>query len=697
MQNVSDKWLEAQEVKIQPECFVSVTVQFNDPQALYMASAVAEPELELLSDVEAILSDSKTHKYGTLEENIWILDGSVSWPDSTGNENAGYISKILSDENGVFSEYPVITITPLESVNNNYGVTITWSDAFEEYPKEFVLNFYYQSELITSITVADNDKIICPVETNAESYDEFEIIIHSWCLPYRRARIEHVIMGYERKFEKDSLIDFSVEQNVNPLSASLPENILNFSLDMLHEQQSTLEKYFRRGQEITAQFGMYTGYGKEMIRGGTYYLDTWEIESDGLKGNFTAKSVIYMLNQLVYDEGVYSANGTNLYTLAENVLKYAVSKTNYKITWKMTAYLKDIKTTAPLPVCSCAECLQLIANAGGCTLICGRDNEIKILRTSYSATSQPYVLQELTFFDYPKLSLQTELSTIKANIYSYQLKEYEDTEKTSEKLYNGVHYVDGSADITIQYVQSANVTGSVTPYLASENIEIVSEGYFSSYSKFKITGKGYVAINITGRPLETNISEYHYTLSDDGSEETISNPLITDESIASLVCRTAVAWAQNKNELAFSYRSDPRLDAGDFVEYQENDILISHLKYNFTGMFRGEISGRIGTFITPDESESDLINDAIWPDLNNDGKADSVDAQVIRQAAADIAVHGESGLTPLEELKADANRDGGIKASDAALVQLFSTMVGTGDYEQSPDEWNRFLKNQGIL
>lgn len=689
MQNVSDKWLAMQDEIMQDECYVEVNVEFSDTDSSY--TATANEELVYLSDAESILNDDTTYKYGTLEKNIWLLDGSVLW-SAEENDKAGYIGTHIADEDGYINGSTVLSIYPETASENLYAITITWSETFEEYAENFTVTCYYHGTETAQEVIEGNQSTVSAVILQAENYDEIRIAVQKWCLPYRRVRIENILIGYKQRFGKNELFKFSIEENVNPLNAVLPENTLDFSIDYTKENDTTIQKYFRRGQRINAYVGMDVRGGKEMISGGIYYLDEWDFEKGGIRGNFTAKSVIYFLNQIIYDEGKYVSEKVSLHQLASNVLNFAKEHSGYKFTWVLSSHLTKIMTSAPLPVCSVSECLQLIAQAGGCTLICGRDNKIKILKTSYSNVTQKYPVKELVLLDYPKAELQTELSRIKANIYSY-------TTKAQEVLYHDIHYIDGTAEIVIQHAMSANVSGTVTPYLSSEEIEIVSESYFAERSKLKITGTGYAVIEITGNPLETSSAIYSATISSTGSEETIDNPLIIEPSNAKLACETAISWIQNNTQETFTCRADPRLDAGDFVKYHDDDILVHHLKYNFTGMFRGEITGRIGysDFVLPDENEADLIDDEIWPDVNGDGLADARDAAIIKQAAADIGAGIDPGLTVAQEVKADADRNGEIKAIDGTLVEIFATQVGIGDYEQSPSDWVRFLKNNGYL
>ena len=88
------------------------------------------------------------------------------------------------------------------------------------------------------------------------------------------------------------------------------------------------------------------------------------------------------------------------------------------------------------------------------------------------------------------------------------------------------------------------------------------------------------------------------------------------------------------------------------------------------------------------------ISDCQYPDIDGDGRVTASDASSILVAAANIGAGRESGLTPEQEVLADANRDGKINAIDASLVLNFAASVGAGNYQGSLEGWIDFLSDQ---
>lgn len=93
----------------------------------------------------------------------------------------------------------------------------------------------------------------------------------------------------------------------------------------------------------------------------------------------------------------------------------------------------------------------------------------------------------------------------------------------------------------------------------------------------------------------------------------------------------------------------------------------------------------------PSERLAISISDSRYPDIDGDGRVSAADAALILSAAANLGTGMESGLTEEQELLADADRDGRITANDAALVQTFAAQCGSGIWDNTPEEWTKFL------
>lgn len=83
--------------------------------------------------------------------------------------------------------------------------------------------------------------------------------------------------------------------------------------------------------------------------------------------------------------------------------------------------------------------------------------------------------------------------------------------------------------------------------------------------------------------------------------------------------------------------------------------------------------------------------DRRYPDLNGDGHVTAADAGLILTAAEKIAAGEPSGLTAAQLLLADADLDGAVTEADSLIVLQYAAAVAAGQFEDSADNWHRYL------
>ena len=129
MVKVSETWKAIQKETILPESFVEVTYWITEPNAQSFANE-SNNGVSHYSDHEAIVDTStkQFRKYATLENNIWVLDGSFdTLPDVAPYGDTGYVAD---------AEYPMVTIRfPDVRTQLVPGITIVWSETYGEYGK----------------------------------------------------------------------------------------------------------------------------------------------------------------------------------------------------------------------------------------------------------------------------------------------------------------------------------------------------------------------------------------------------------------------------------------------------------------------------------------------------------------------------------------------------------------------------------
>lgn len=146
-----------------------------------------------------------------------------------------------------------------------------------------------------------------------------------------------------------------------------------------------------------------------------------------------------------------------------------------------------------------------------------------------------------------------------------------------------------------------------------------------------------------------------------------------------LIVDTYIQKYQNSYIITSTQESDRRYPIG-IPEYAPNkDVLFVYV--DGVTLVEGV------DFILPDVTEH-------YPDVNGDGTVNSRDTALISEAAANIGAGMPSGLTPEQEILADADMNGKINTKDTSLVNEFVAGAGIGTYENSLEGWIEFITDK---
>ena len=392
METVSKFWRENQAKQITSEAFVEVSYYISDAE-LEVDSAEDNGALELLSNTSQavdVVENREVIPYATLEENLWFLNGSKITipPDRPGKdeEDLGFVSNQLCDEEGIFLNPPTIKIDFMKKVSILPGLTIVWSEAHDDFPSSFNIKTFDENDvMLQSKEVIGNTDVTSIVNFSMENFKRIRVEVIKWQSGLRRARIEKIFGGIKKVYNEKDLLKFSASQAVDPLSAKLPKYDVSFSINNINGEYNlndsdSLTNYMMERQEIRTRYGFKKADGTtEWIQGGLYFLSDWDVPQNGLSASFKARDLIGFLDGTYY-KGKYNAAGTSLYDLAEDVLSEAHLPLlkNKAPRWEIDDSLKDIKTKSPLSVCSFSECLQLIANAARSVIYFDRNGTLHI-------------------------------------------------------------------------------------------------------------------------------------------------------------------------------------------------------------------------------------------------------------------------------------------------------------------------------
>lgn len=594
MQNVSSNWkLMHQDVLI-PACEIDISLELTDPDSITDRTSTANGEI-FYSNSSEVVSDFKKSitPYATLEQNLWILDGSKTiLPPTPPYGTSSFVGNFVSKEDGTYETNPILTI----SFSQVYtallkGVTIRWATAYDEYPVNFVVTAYNGSAVVAQYEETENQLVESITELDIQNYDRITIEVKKWCLGNRLVRINDIFTGITVNFTKSDLISYTHEQEVDPLNAITPSVKINFSVENIDDNfdpnnPNGTSKYFIERQRLVITYGYEVNGEIEQIPAGIVYLSEWETPQNGLESRFGARDLLEFL-RAPYTRGKYYPTGTSMYQLALDVFESAnLPLDDYgEIQYTISNELRSIQSRAFLPVSTHAECLQYIAQASNCVLFADRNGKLHLEPINNAETD--YFLSDFFYYNRPEIQLQKPLKDIHTKIYSY----FPETEST--EIFNGVVNVSGTQTVNILYSDPAR---NVNVNLSGGNL--IDAVYYANSADLTISATGDVTVIASGQILKIANSEYSLTLSDNGETQTIENPLITSTEVASAVSALTGNYLFNRQELVFSdWRADPRMDALDIIKstnkFGVDNVRMSNVKYTYTGAFHGSGKGRV--------------------------------------------------------------------------------------------------------
>lgn len=413
----SQAWKNAQSGVIVPEAFVEIAYKVTDPD-LHDGIKESNNGAEDFSRHERIaeLTVSNQRKYATLEHNDWALDGSAVFLEDGGD--TGFVSDEICGSYGRFEKNPLIVLDFDYILSKTIpGVTLTWGNGFDDYAESFKITAYRNNEEVQSGTfVGSETKTECDFSVSGINRVEIEIL--SWSMPYRRARVQRVFFGVAQTFTKSDFISYEHEQTADILSAALPKNEVIFSLSNVEgkwnpDNPSGSVRYLSERQEINVRYGLKLDDGIEWIKAGTFWISEWDTPSNGIEARFTARDAIEFMNDpytgtlvgTLYDIALAAFEQSDLPRQEDGSLRYLISA-------NLKEYRADTSGESNVNL-SCAEIVQLCANAACCVFYQDRDGVLRVEPLRENATG--YQISKFNCYSHPEFILSKPLKAVNVN------------------------------------------------------------------------------------------------------------------------------------------------------------------------------------------------------------------------------------------------------------------------------------------
>ena len=403
MQAVTAEWKATNQRFLLPETFVEISCRV--PDVAYSISSVSALNEETFSATDLVATEGTAAipHYATMEQNLWVLDGSRGiLPDLTPNLTPGYVS-------GYYTEPYIggsVTVKLPNVMQSSFpGITVVWSNEFGEYPTSFYVDVQNGSTVIASTVVTNNRESKVLVDLEMSGFDSVTVTPTDWCLPERRIRLEKIVLGHDITFNKGDLVSYQHEHTGDILCGELPKNMIQFSVLNVDgrwnpSNPTGLWRYLSDRQKITARYGLDVNGTIEWVPAGVFYLSDWNAPANGLEATFEARDIFeYLLNQ------PYSGEATGAMSeLVTSAIGGLVSDVTF--TPEMETLVGTLTSER-----KAAEVVQMCANASCSSVYQNRAGGLNFKKWDTYAVSD-YVVGAALSYAHPEITLSKPMRGI---------------------------------------------------------------------------------------------------------------------------------------------------------------------------------------------------------------------------------------------------------------------------------------------
>lgn len=448
--------------------------------------------VQLLKDENHTVND-----YMTLEWNYSILDGTMQhMPDNPANAGYPVFSKEMSDASGEYKQDHNF-VAQFTEPHSSAGISFSFVGDF---PKEITVTWYRQNGTMMAEKMFQPDKKKYFCDYKVEGYYKIAASFSGSVTPYRFLKIQNVEYGYELVFTSEAIREAKVLEEVDPISAELRINTLDFTVYDPNREFNILNqkgKYslFQSRQEIRAM-EIVNGYSIDM---GTFYLESKESQNE-VEISFHAVDALGIIDKTNFIKGKIYTNVT-----AQTIIDEIMASAGWE-KYEVANELKNVRLSGYIGICSHRQALQQVAFALRALVDCSRTNLIRIYRQNTSADIK--IKDDRIFLEGEKVTAKEYVSRIEVTTHQYELS----TER--KDLFNGLLPA-GLNEITFQN-PAENLSASVGTIVESGvNYAIIR---MTAPGECKVTGNEYTDTQSTfirnTEEVQTNETEKAISVKD---------------------------------------------------------------------------------------------------------------------------------------------------------------------------------------
>ena len=434
MQKVSNEYVESMKSIGRNRGYIRVTLGIVNSEAQENLKVASSSSTAYFSSESVLHGQTVTQIYATCEQNFSRVNGNMYFLPSQGSSASLYPNGIVSDSilGGITFDF---------TGGDSYDLVGFTIDFGEDYPIAFTI-----TSGSDTLTFTDNDSRYFTTELGLHGVSSFTITPTTMLGGDTRLRIYSLSLGVSNVFTNENTLSYTETSYVSPLADSLPSTDVSITVENYNQyynpdNPNSVLAFFEVGQEVKVQFGYDTNDDGviEWLPETVTHLKTWKATDKD--ATFTATDAFDNISGVYYG-GKYYANGISLYDLAEDIFADAGIES-----YKLDTSLEDIYVNNPMPAVEYAQALQIVANAGRCTLRESRDGMIYI-ESAYIPDIKDFVLSCNGQTDYSNVA--NLVSEDSKNAYAIYSKDF--TKLNDNKLF----FKGSSVDLTkVGYASSA--------------------------------------------------------------------------------------------------------------------------------------------------------------------------------------------------------------------------------------------------
>lgn len=510
------------------------------------------------------------NKYGTLESEQWLMDGSFSFfPEVPEQYFWGLWSTTQSDKIGVFADPPVLDITFTQD-HSSSGLTLHFYSPTEDWASRIKIQWFSQDGGLISTALFYPDSVDYYCAKKVENYRRIRIHFLETNHPGRYLKLAGIDYGVYLHFSGHEIVEAHVLEECDPLSSEISINTLNVSLYNKEGRFSILnpEGYFdvlQHKQKFTVwedvkQDARSTGSVSYCM--GTFYLSDWSNSGDTL-ADFSAVDAIGLLDGAPFDGGIYDTTAAEL---AEAIL------TGYSYT--LDGSLAAERVQGYIAAGTRREALQQLAFAIGAVVDCSRGELIRIAPAPSKASGM--ITYDRKLQDGSKVTLNPLITAVAVTAHRYLPGE------ATEELYRdtldpGIYRVTFNAPAV---VDSLTVTGAE---LTESGVNLCTLTVAKA-GEVCVTGRKYtdstVVLRRTAANLPPNAQDNELTVTD----ATLVGPSRAEAVAVRVLEHYAQRYEQNFSMVAGDEKLADRLIIQSFGGEMVRGVL-TKLEFDLTGGF----------------------------------------------------------------------------------------------------------------